>query len=112
MMALQKLGGFLAFAQAVLSQPGMSKSGDWPASMGGNWRASMTGDWTTPTSGDRTTTAAAAANDATASSGTVVSSGTTSAYRELFTIPASADVGANLLPNIDDPVSSWFQCCE
>lgn len=39
------------------------------------------------------------------SSGTAVSSGTTSTYSEAFTIPASADVGANLLPNIQDPVS-------
>ncbi|KAI6853318.1 Alpha-glucosidase, partial [Hortaea werneckii] len=43
------------------------------------------------------------------SSGTTVSSGTTSTYSEAFTIPASADVGANLLPNIQDPNAKQAQ---
>ncbi|RMY03154.1 hypothetical protein D0868_07604 [Hortaea werneckii] len=44
-----------------------------------------------------------------ASSGTAVSSGTTSTYSEAFTVPASADVGANLLPNIQDPNAKQAQ---
>jgi alpha-glucosidase len=39
----------------------------------------------------------------TASIGTVKIGGTTTAFRSVFTIPASADVGAAVLPNVNDP---------
>ena len=40
---------------------------------------------------------------ASASSVTVVIDGTTTAFRPIFTVPTAADVGAVLLPNINDP---------
>ncbi|KAI6827244.1 Alpha-glucosidase [Hortaea werneckii] len=68
MAPFSKLGGILAFGQAVLGLTSTSVS-----------------------------------------TGTAVSSGTTSTYSEAFTIPASADVGANLLPNIQDPSAKQAQ---
>lgn len=37
--------------------------------------------------------------------GTVVVDGVTSSYRAVFTVPAAADEGASLLPNINDPAA-------
>lgn len=42
-------------------------------------------------------------SDAPTSVVTVPINGTPTTFRDVFTIPASADVGANLLPNVDDP---------
>ena len=40
-----------------------------------------------------------------ATSGSVVVDGTTSSYRAVFTVPAAADEGPSLLPNIKDPAA-------
>lgn len=57
---------------------------------------------TTTNSGDALA-ASAYSSSVTASVGTVTINGTASTFRPIFTVPAAADVGANIIPNIQDP---------
>lgn len=45
----------------------------------------------------------AAPSSSSATGGTTVIDGTPTSLRPIFTIPASADEGANVLPNVEDP---------